>query len=244
MRSETRGDMKYSGLMTMPGGSYERISLDGVITIDGDLDCDEIRTNGMITCTGKVKSKRGKLNGTASIKGRLESDELDSNGDLKVEDGMAVHELRIEGRIYVKGNVASENIDMKGEININGNCDAEALDCKGAFKIDGTLNAGDVDVDMYAPCRAKEIGGEKIRIHKGRKSIGVLTALFTPLIFGKTHLTVDMIEGDEISIDHTTAKVVRGGKVTIGDGCVVDLVEYRDNFEKASGARIKKYVKV
>ncbi len=245
MSTDNRGDMKYSGLMTMPGGSYKRVRLEGMITIDGDLSCDDIRTEGLFTGNGTMKSTSGKFNGSASVKGSMESDDVRVNGELKVGGNLSVQDIDLEGRLHVKGNVASENIDMRGELKAGGNCDAEVFNCKGTFKIDGTLNAGDIKASLYAAAHAKEIGGEKISIRKGdNKAIGILSSLFTPLIFGKTHLTVETIEGDDVSIEHTTAKVVRGDKVSIGDGCEIDLVEYRTDFKKTSGARVKKQVKV
>ncbi len=245
MRSDTRGDMKYSGIMTMPGGTYKRVDLDGVITIDGDIDCREIRVNGVFNGNGKVKSNTGKINGVANIQGGMESDEIDINGDLKIGDDMAVHEVNGEGRLSVKGNIVSENFDLRGELTVKGNCDAEAFGCKGAFRIDGTLNAGDVSVNLYGPSNVKEIGGGKISVRKGgSRSVGILTTLFLPIVYGKAHLIVDTIEGDEVSIEHTTAKAVRGGTVVIGDGCEIDLVEYRTDFKKAAGASVLKHVKV
>ena len=245
MNSENRGDMKYSGLMTMPGGSYRRVKLEGMITIDGDLDCDDIRTEGLFTGNGTVKSTTGKFNGSANVKGSVVSDEVDVNGELKVGGDLSVQDIDVEGRLFVKGSVASENIDMRGELKAGGNCDAEVFNCKGTFKIDGTLNAGEINASLYAAAHAKEIGGEKISIRKGdNTAMGILSTLFTPIIFGKTHLTVETIEGDDVHIEHTTAKVVRGDKVAIGDGCEIDLVEYRTDFKKTSGARVQKQVKV
>jgi cytoskeletal protein CcmA (bactofilin family) len=237
--------MKYSGLMTMPGGSYRRVKLEGMITIEGDMECDNIRTEGLFTGNGTVKSTTGKFNGSANVKGSVVSDEVDVNGELKVGGDLSVQDIDVEGRLHVKGSFASENIDMRGELKAGGNCDAEVFNCKGTFKIDGTLNAGEINASLYAAAHAKEIGGEKISIRKGdNKAIGILSSLFTPIIFGKTHLTVETIEGDEIHIEHTTARVVRGDKVSIGDGCEIDLVEYRTDLKKTSGARIKKQVKV
>ena len=245
MNSENRGDMKYSGLMTMPGGSYRRVKLEGMITIDGDIECDDIRTEGLFTDNGTVKSTKGKFNGSANIKGSVVSDEVDVNGELKVGGDLSVQDIDVEGRMFVKGSVASEHFDLRGELQAGGNCDAEVFNCKGTFKIDGTLNAGEVNASLYAAAHAKEIGGEKISIRKGdNKAIGILSSLFTPLIFGKTHLTVETIEGDDVHIEHTTAKVVRGDKVSIGDGCEIDLVEYRTDYKRTPGARVKKQVKV
>ena len=241
---ETRGDMKYSGIMTMPGGSYRRVSIEGVITIDGSIDCQEVRTEGVFTSNGNIKADTGRIEGVATIKGSLESREMGVEGEFRVEGDLIVHDLEGEGRTNIKGNVRSETFDMRGELTVKGNCDAESFKCKGAFRVDGNINAGDVSVSLYGPSNAKEIGGGKIVIKKGSRSIGILASLFLPIVYGKAHLSVDTIEGDEVNVEHTTAKVIRGDRVSIGADCEIDLVEYRTDFKKADSARVLKYVKV
>jgi len=242
--AETRGDMRYSGVMTMPGGSYRRVSVEGVITIDGGLDCQEIRTEGVFTSHGDIKAGTGRIEGVATIKGGLGAGDVDVNGEFRVEGDLSVHDLRDEGRTNVKGSVAAENIEMHGELTIRGDCHAEVFGCNGALRIGGILNAGDVNVSLYGPSNAKEVDGGKIVVRKGAKPIDILSAMFLPIVYGKARLIVDTIEGDEVDIEHTTAKVVRGDVVTIGAGCEVDLVEYRTDFKKTANAKVAKCVKV
>ena len=243
--AETRGDMKYSGVMRMPGGSYGRASLEGVITIEGDLDCNELKTEGVFTGTGKIQAGFAKFNGVAGVDRQLSGERLDVNGELKVGEGMAVKDVTAEGKMYVRGDVTAEKFDVEGEFKTDGMCNAEELRCKGAIRVGKTLNAGEVNVSMYGPCNARDIECGNITVRKGGSSpMGLLANIFLPLVYGKAHFTVETIEGDEINVEHTTAKTIRGGKVFIGEGCVVDVVEYRDSFESASSAIIKKSVKV
>ena len=48
-----------------------------------------------------------------------------------------------------------------------------------------------------------------------------------------TGLCAETIEGDEIYLEYTKAKVIRGNNVTIGEGCEIELVEYKSLFEKS-----------
>ena len=81
----------------------------------------------------------------------------------------------------------------------------------------------------------KEIGGETIRVDRGHK-FG---------LFGRfKKLTAEIIEGDDIYLECTRAKVVRGGKVVIGYGCEIELVEYRTDFERANDAKVAKNQKL
>ena len=56
-------------------------------------------------------------------------------------------------------------------------------------------------------------------------------------------LVTDTIEGDDIYVEYTTAKTVRGNNVRIGDGCDIGLVEYKNSFELDKGSQIKEHVK-
>lgn len=247
MSEEIRKDLRYSGKITSPGGVYKRVQLDGEVTIDGDLDCLEIKVNGRLNETGSLKSNTAKINGAAVVNGDVESDDININGELKVDGGMSVNKVESNGKLVVKGKISSEELVIKGELKVKGNCEAETLDLKGAFNIEETLNAGEIDVKLYGPSETKEIGGGRIHIQKGggdNTIIKLLATVFNPLNSYKTNLKVDTIEGDDIYLEHTTAKVVRGNTVKIGDGCEIDLVEYKTDFKKTSGVSVLKSMKV
>ncbi|WP_216828547.1 hypothetical protein [Alkalihalobacterium elongatum] len=74
----------------------------------------------------------------------------------------------------------------------------------------------------HATSRINEFGGETIKV--GSKSINVYK--------GPHRLEANIIEGDNIFLEHTTAKVVRGKNVVIGAHCQIDLVEYSTSFKK------------
>ena len=48
---------------------------------------------------------------------------------------------------------------------------------------------------------------------------------------GKNELTADVIEGDNVYLENTTARVVRGNNITIGQGCKIEMVEYKEDFK-------------
>jgi hypothetical protein len=57
------------------------------------------------------------------------------------------------------------------------------------------------------------------------------------MIQGK-ELTVRIIEGDDIYLENTHAKVVRGNNIEIGPGCEIKLVEYKYSFKKDEMAEV------
>jgi cytoskeletal protein CcmA (bactofilin family) len=246
MSIELRKDLKYLGKMTSPGGVYKRVNFEGEVTIDGDLDCLEIKVNGILNEKGSLKSNAGKINGYAAVNGNMEASNMIINGELKVDGNISVGKIISNGKLVSKGKILSEKIDINGELKVNDNCEAEIFNLKGVFNIDETLNADEVNVKLYGPSEIKEIGGSKIHVQKGgdNKLMGILTAIFSPLNFYKAHLKAGTIEGDEVYLEHTTAQVVRGNTVNIGDGCEIDLVEYRTDFKKTQGTSVLKDIKL
>nr|WP_308742545.1 hypothetical protein [uncultured Anaerocolumna sp.] len=59
-----------------------------------------------------------------------------------------------------------------------------------------------------------------------------------------TIMELDSIEGDDIVLDHVHAKRVSGDHVVIGDHCVIDCVEYKNNIEISSKSVVKNKIKI
>jgi cytoskeletal protein CcmA (bactofilin family) len=57
-------------------------------------------------------------------------------------------------------------------------------------------------------------------------------------------LEAEIIEGDEIMLENTTAKIVRGNNVMLGAGCDIGTVEYKSNYVKNGDARVGTETKV
>ena len=88
----------------------------------------------------------------------------------------------------------------------------------------------------------REIGGEKIEVTRGgwrEKGIFLdgLIKLFTG--GGTAELHTQLIEGDEITLEDTTAATVRGKTVVMGPGCNIGTVEYSESLRVADGATVK-----
>jgi len=140
----------------------------------------------------------------------------------------------------IDGNVEAACIQNHGMLGVTGEVCSEKFNSSGGFEIGGLLNADRTQIVIYGPCSAKELGGEDIDIRVGsssglREFIGSFFSGW-PL---KTSFTTDIIEGDHIYLENTVAKVVRGHDVEIGRGCKIDVVEYKNTFQKDDDPTIK-----
>jgi cytoskeletal protein CcmA (bactofilin family) len=137
--------------------------------------------------------------------------------------------------------VHSEHIDLKGHLTTQGDCEAEVFTARGIFTIGGLLNVGELDVKLYQNCQAKEIGAERISIRRA-SLLNHLNLFFKPS--SNAILSASIIEGDEIYLEHTKAQIVRGKHVTIGPGCDIELVEYKEHYAQVKDTIVKANRKV
>ena len=237
MADQTRTDIKTAGGGTFTGGTYGDVTFNGSGTMNGDVDALTYRINGAGTSNGRVKAQSITVNGTASFNGEVQSNEFTVNGDANIRDGAGIGQLAVKGNLSVGGGVSAHEVELKGFLRIGGDCQAEQFTGEGGFNVAGLLNAGNIDVMVHAPSTAREIGGERIVIRQPGGSIASFTGLLT--IWAEKRLTAETIEADTVWLENTTAKVVRGKSVTVGNGCVVDLVEYADSYTPAGTAQVK-----
>ena len=248
MAENERRNLSYmgtvEGTLDMTGHAYNRVSVTGELAVKGTLNCNELVVNGTFSDEGKLKAKKVKINGEARVKGDLESDRLKVNGQIEVGGTAIVKELHTMGTAVVQDCVVSDKIDLLGDISIKNDCNTETFVSRGAFDIGGLLNASRIDIRLFGPCRVKEIGGENISIRRVRRALfdHALTFILPGHGFSG-NLATDSIEGDDVFVEYTAAKVVRGNNVKIGKGCDIGLVEYKNSFEQDKSSKIKEHVK-
>jgi cytoskeletal protein CcmA (bactofilin family) len=245
MENYNRGDIKINGSGSAGGGTYNSVIIKGSGRIGGDLKCNIFNIGGTGTVEGNLETADGKINGTGTIEGDLNAEKFKINGSGKISGSVSGTDFAVSGSGTVGKNVEVQNIKIEGSTKIGQDCNAEVFTSDGAFEIGGLLNADEVNIRLYGfKSKAREIGGGKITVSLGPShglnfiktivSIGILNPL----------LEVESIEGDEITLENTTAKIVRGNNVVIGDGCDIGAVEYKGNYVRNGDARVGTETKV
>lgn len=236
----TRGDMKISGAGTISTGSFRNVGVDGSATLMGDIDCLKFKINGAADGSGTLKAESIVVNGSFGYQGSAKADDVRIAGTARF-GALDAGTLSVAGTLAAEQLTAGE-LKVSGYLSLDGDCEAEHFKTIGGFQVGGLLNAGVVDVELSGPCSAREIGGETIVVRPGKGAVRRLVAKLVPSTADR--LTAEAIEGDDVRLESTTAGAVRGRTVVIGPGCVVDLVEYADEYSAAPDAKVKKVVKV
>lgn len=101
-----------------------------------------------------------------------------------------------------------------------------------------------LNIDMYWPCNVREMGGTEIKVRKEEKfSFLGIKNIIMPHAPNKL-LTTDTIEADEIYLENTHAKIVRGNNVKIRPKCKIELVEYKKSFKTDDKSNVTIYKKI
>ncbi|GAA3405670.1 hypothetical protein ACFFNY_29715 [Paenibacillus hodogayensis] len=239
MNMKERRDLNISGMLGgCGGGSFNNVTINGNGTIQDSLDCIRFVSNGRAVVRGTMKAESAVVNGIASFGDNVIADKFRSNGKTDIEGALTAKDFRSDGHMKIGGAVTAEEVQLNGSMTLRGNCDAERFHSRGSFRIDGLLNAGSVRIELYAECRVKEIGGESIDVRKSGAG-SPFGKLIKALGFSKDALIAELIEGDDIRLEHTKADVVRGTNVVIGPGCEIGLVEYQDRYELLEDSSVK-----
>lgn len=161
---------------------------------------------------------------------------MEVRGMLTLQGNLQSDHSRIDGTARLDGHWSGDEIELNGTATVAYDCQAERFVSRGAFHIGGLLNAGTINVKMAGGCRAREIGCERILVRQGA-ALSIFNKLFSSFT-NRPKLEADTIEGDIVDLEYTRARVVRGNHVTIGPGCQIDQVEYRQSVQLHEEAQV------
>ena len=243
MEQMNKPSIKISGSGSAGGGDFEEIKISGSGKITGGTTCALFKVSGSASIEGTLTTEDATVSGSASFKDDVKAEYLKVSGSAKAEKNVVAKELKASGSLSVGESLSGETMNVSGSLKVAGDCNAEEFTLSGQCKIGGLLNAGDIEISLEGKSEIKTIGTERITVTVGRYGSFVkdLIGMFSDRS-GK--LICETIEGDEIRLENTLCDVVRGGKVVIGRGCQIKLVEYSESCEILEDARVESNQKV
>ncbi|GAA0787126.1 polymer-forming cytoskeletal protein [Hathewaya limosa] len=247
MENNELGNLYISGSGRCSGGKFRSVKILGSGKIVGDIECEDFKISGSGKVEGNIFTKDFKISGSGNVEGAIVTNEFKISGSGKVESDVTCTDGVISGSGHILGKVSSKNFKISGGGKIGGkligeniyisgigaveqDIEADKVEVSGGIRVEGMLNADMVNMELNGSSQVKEIGATKINVKESiGRDRGILGKFFN-IIKGFGKLTVDVIEGDDIYLENTIAKVVRGERITIGKGCEIDRIEYRENY--------------
>lgn len=254
-------DLKIYGSGSSSGGKYNKVSIMGEGRINGDIECVDLKINGEGAVNGNLNAEHNvsilgegrlggnvdctnlKVNGKGDLDGNLKAEgKVTVRGETEIKGNLKAQTVKVQGELEVKGELIVDEAKITGNISTESDCNAEVFTAEGGFTIGGLLNADMLKINLHWPSKACEIGGSEITVKSGKLSFLSLKNRVMP--GGRNELTVDLIEGDDVYLENTHAKVVRGTSVTIGPGCKIELVEYKNSFKQDQNSEVNDNKKI
>ncbi|MGV3488933.1 MAG: cytoplasmic protein [Tuberibacillus sp.] len=227
-------DVTINGSGMTSGGEFGKVVIRGEGSVTSDIQCREFICRGSSKALGEVKADEMKIAGQSLFKANVDVRTISIFGQGEFQENVHAQEMKIWGNADVYGNLKCDDVKVTGKVSVTGDIEAETFFAKGAFKVKGLLNAGTIHISIknyVGQSEAKEIGGEKIIVKRKNSVLG---------LFNKHNLLLaEIIEGDDIYLEYTNAKVVRGTNVKIGPGCDIEKVEYKNDFYASHDAVVR-----
>lgn len=219
-------DIKINASGTGEGDiSANNVKVNGTFKHSGDLIIkDEFKVNGSADIVGSALISEGKINGICNLNGHTTVGELKVNGSVNCKGVLKSQYIKINGMLDVKDKVATNEMKVNGSINVEGSVETEDFVSNGKFCIKGMLNSDTIRISPRGKSKVEEIGCRRLDMQQ--ESISGILGLFISATGETGSLEADSIEGDMLRLINTTAKIVRGDKIVIGEGCNIDRVEY------------------
>ena len=109
---------KIEGVGTITGGVFSELRIDGVCTVEGDLEAESLRINGVCTCKGDIEAKNFDCDGVLTIQGNLRAGKAEIDGVVTVNGSKVEADLiDCDGILSVNGEISADVIDADGKIN-------------------------------------------------------------------------------------------------------------------------------
>ena len=242
--------MNISGSGTIAAGEYnDKITVSGSGRLDGNIRCQSLHCSGSVKGNANVVCvEEAKISGSCHIEQSLSAQNISVSGSLKVGgDVIGKGEVKLSGGISCGGSLKCESFDCSGGLDVGGEIAAEEIRISGAIKCGGLMNAEKIDINIDGhsnSSRVGSIGGGEIKIQSKANKLKRKLLLNKIIGCGGRFSVDEYIEGDVVTLEDVTAPKVVGRIVSIGAGCEVDFVQYSENIEIHSSAKVAKYEKI
>ncbi|MBR5123522.1 MAG: hypothetical protein IKU90_00195 [Clostridia bacterium] len=246
--------MKVSGNGHIPAGDYnDRISINGSCTLDGNVRCLGFSSKGSTHCTGSLEcAEEIRSSGSIHIEGNAVANTLSVAGTTQVAGDLVIQNTTAAaGALVVNGIVKSGRLSCAGRVQAVHGIETQEFSMAGQVKCDGSIKADVVDIalDRIAKSAVNAVSCKEIRVYR-KRTVGKgkrkkRRPLFANIRSKKVRLTVsDAVEGDVVALECVKAPKVVGRVVTIGAGCRIDLVQYRETCEVNPRAKVGRCEKI
>lgn len=180
------------------------LKINGSRICRGDMDASHVEVLGHLHVSGSLTTARLRVRGECSIGLSCNTQELNSFGSLRVAELRGV------------------SITSNGYLSVTGEAAAEEFKAEGCVRIDRLSCIGTIRIKLGALCKIRHMTSEgDIIVSPSSRLLPVPLSPFRKL-------RCEIIEGADLTLSRTQADLVCGQNVTLGPGCSIREIRYRD----------------
>lgn len=226
-----------AGDVDVTEGTYGRISCAGDLRMTGKVQADSIKSAGDLMARGDVLVENMSIFGNAEFRANLKASSVSTFGDLESRGTVDAGELKVYGSM--KGKVFNiEKLTVYGDIGSAEEINCDSIEVNGELHIEGAMNIGSGILNIMGHSSVNEIFCQDLRVNADEGSYkGILAGLISRGKGGR--LEVQLIEGDDITLENTTCDIVRGKNIKIGREARIRRVEYQESLEIFENGEVK-----
>ena len=237
MEHTTLRSLRVSGSCRIPAGQYDEVRGSGSIRIEGNVTANSFEASGSVRGQGSLETRRFRVSGSTVMQGPVELSEGRASGSVRIDGS-----VRVLSQLVLSGAVAGERVRGSGGLFIGQEVALEEMSWSGSVQCSGLISAEAIELTLQGASEVGELAGAKIRVMLGKVGNWTRWVPFTGSQAAR--LMVSEVSGDDILLEGTHAKTVRGDRVVIGAQCRIDRVEYRDSLEVHPDALVGESVKL
>ncbi len=250
-----KGNIKLSGNGSISEGEYKDIKIMGNAISNGRVKAEKITIMGSADLNSSIEVKECIVFGNAIIRGNMRAEKFKVNGDLTIVGDCEVGELSVNGKTDIDGMIECNNVVIRGDMILTKACQSKTLKVYGSVDASSDLLGEEISIDGKVQCKGL-LSGETVCLHAfensyckeiGATKLVVEKPIYHLLWFGygkKNSLSCDLIEADEIKVEYTKAKIIRGKQVILNKQCEVDTLEYSEQYTKGEDCQVREVTKV
>lgn len=251
------GDLTVSeGFCCDGGGKVEgsfcarSVEVDGALRVERDFSAETVEVSGALKVEGSFHAASLEVDGSCKTARDAEiTEKLEIDGTFRTEGRLTTGELEVDGTCVAAKGVSARMIHVEGVLKAEADVQTETLYADGALKIDGLLNAETAEIWLKGDSYIESIGGGRVQVRRSTNRFELTIAgISLQGLFGNKkkncHLAADVIEADEIELECTGARIVRGVNVHIGPDCEIERVEYSGTLTTDANTTVREKVKI
>lgn len=247
--------IKVFGSATFYGSvNANKVQIYGSVVFNEAVNCGQVKLYGAAVFKKSAKIEQLVVRGAGEFLQDAVVETVKNSGALEVGGSLMAKEVKSYGVIQGKGKIKVETLLSAGVLETKGELEGERITIKGAIHHANLINGEEILIELNERCQCHSIGASKLVValnkRKRRTKFTIYKGVEKQEVVDSDDvhpfqrvLVAHEIEGDQLELMSTHAKVVRGDMVNIGAHSKIDVVEYSTSLKIDESAEILQQVR-